>query len=606
MAGLPFRIDLEDIRFVLYEQLDIDVELTKLPKYESFTPDVYDAMLDEGARIARDVLHPINGPGDRVGCKLDRETGNVTTPEGFREAWKVQAEGGWIGISAPAEVGGVGLPHSVTMAVTEMFCGAAMAYQMYPGLTAAAARVIHAHGPEAWRQPIAERMFSGRWAGTMCLTEAGAGSDVGENRCKATPVPGEDGAYLLEGEKIFISGGDSDVSFEGNIVHLVLARTPDSPAGTKGLSLFLVPKFLFDEGFANTTRNGAYVVGIEEKMGIHGSSTCTLALGDRGPCKGWLVGREHAGIEIMFLMMNEARIGVGVQGLAIASMAHQYAKQYAAERLQGSSAEKWKDPTAPRVPIAQHPDVRRMLMTQKVCAETLRSLTYRMGHRFDLAENDPAQHDRLIGQVELVVPVLKAFGTDIAFDNAVLGVQILGGYGYIGEYPMEQLVRDAKITSLYEGTNGIQAMDLIGRKLRVGNGALFLEWMNDSNAECRLAKEAGFAAEAEAVEKAIGQLAQTTMHMGSLGAQGRLDLALVQAYPYLRLFGTVQLGVEALIQARVAARVIAEKGSTPHLAGKAANLKFYVRNLLPGATALAKAIQASDDSCLDPALFSEA
>jgi alkylation response protein AidB-like acyl-CoA dehydrogenase len=602
MAGLPFRIDLEDIRFVLYEELNIDQELTRIPKYEAFTQDLYDAMLDEGARIARDVLHPINGPGDRVGCKLDAE-GNVTTPEGFKEAWKVQAEGGWIGVSAPPEVGGVGLPHSVTMAVTEMFCGAAMAYQMYPGLTAAAARVIHAHGPEAWRHPIAERMFTGKWAGTMCLTEAGAGSDVGENRCKATPVAGEAGAYLLEGEKIFISGGDSDVA-EDNLVHLVLARTPDSPPGTKGLSLFLAPKYLFDESFERTTRNGAYVVGIEEKMGIHGSATCTLSLGDRGPCKAWLVGREHAGIEIMFLMMNEARIGVGVQGLALASSAHQFAKVYAVERLQGSSFEKWKDPTAPRVPIASHPDVRRMLMTQKVLAETLRSFTYRIGHRFDIAENDPAQRDRLIGQVELLVPVLKAYGTDIAFEMSAMGVQILGGYGFIGEYPLEQLVRDAKITSLYEGTNGIQAMDLIGRKLRIGNGALFMEWMNDANSECRLAKEAGFAAEAEAVEKAVGQLAQTTMHLGGLGAQGRLDLALVQAYPYLRMFGTVQLGVEALIQARVAARVIAASGSTPHLAGKALNLKFYVRNLLPAATALAKSIQGSDDSCLDPSLFS--
>jgi len=601
MGGLPFQVDLEDIRFVLYDQLDIDQALSAIPKYQSFGKDLYDSMIDEGYRVAREVLHPINGPGDRQGCRLDKETGNVTTPDGFKEAWKVQAEGGWMGLSADPEVGGIGLPNSVTMAVTEMFCAAAMAYQMYPGLSGAAARVIHAHGPEAWRQPIAQKMFTGQWAGTMCLTEAGAGSDVGENRCKATPVAGEPGAYLLEGEKIFISGGDSDLA--ENIMHLVLARTPDSPPGTKGLSLFLVPKFLFDADFQNTTRNGAHVVGIEEKMGIHGSATCTVALGARGPCKGWLVGGEHAGIEIMFLMMNEARIGVGLQGLAIGGLAYQYALSYAKDRLQGSAADKWKDASAPRVSITEHPDVRRMLMTMKVQTETLRSLTYRLAHRFDVAESDPAQHDRLIGQVELLVPILKAHGTDVGFDVSVLAVQVLGGYGYIGEYPVEQLVRDAKIASIYEGTNGIQAMDLIGRKLRMKGGALFMEWMADAQNECKLAKEAGFAAEADAVEKAVMQLAQTSMHLGGLGAQGRLDLALAQAYPYLKLFGTIVLAVEALVQARVAARVIAERGETPHLVGKALNLKFYVRNLLPMAVAYAKAVQTSDDSALDKRLF---
>jgi alkylation response protein AidB-like acyl-CoA dehydrogenase len=600
VGGLPFSVDLEDIRFVLFDQLDIDVELPKIEKYSSFNQELYESMLDEGYRVAKDVLAPLNAPGDRVGCKLDGD-GNVTTPEGFKEAWKVEAEGGWIGISAPAEVGGVGLPHSMTMAITEMFCGAAMAFQMYPGLTAAAARVIHQHAREDWRQPIAERMFTGQWAGTMCLTESNAGTDVGENRCKATPVEGEEGAFLLEGEKIFISGGDSDLA--SNICHLVLARTPDSSQGTKGLSLFLVPKFLFDADFNITTRNGAHVVGIEEKMGIHGSATCTLALGARGPCKGWLVGEEHAGIELMFLMMNEARIGVGMQGLAIAATAHRYSVAYAKERLQGSSAEKWKDPTAPRVPIVEHPDVRRMLMTQKVYAETLRSLVYRIGHRFDLAENDPAQHDFLIGQVELLVPVVKAHGTDLGFDCAVLGVQVLGGYGFIGEYPLEQLVRDAKITSLYEGTNGVQAMDLIGRKLRIKGGALFMEWMTDAQKECALGREAGFTAEAEAIEKAIGQLAQTSMHLGGLAGQSHLDVALTHAYPYLKMFGTVQLAIEAITQARIARKLIAERGETPHLVGKELNLRFYVHNILPQAVAYAKAIQSSDDAALDPRLF---
>jgi alkylation response protein AidB-like acyl-CoA dehydrogenase len=600
MGGLHYDIDLEDLQFILFDQLDVDVELKAIPKYADFDQAVYEATLEEARRIAVEVLAPINRSGDREGCRLEPD-GTVVTPKGYREAWKTISEGGWVSVSAPPEAGGPGLPSVMSMAVIEMFIGAAMAFEMYPGLTAAAARVIFRHGPPGRGDAWAKRMFSGVWAGTMCLTEAGAGSDVGENRCKAEPVAGEPGAFTLEGEKIFISGGDHDLT--ENIVHLVLARTPGSPSGTKGLSLFMVPKHLVNDDLSPATRNGARVTKIEEKLGIHGSATCVLELGGNAACKGWLVGEEHAGIRLMFEMMNEARIGVGMQGIAMAGTAYHYALQYARERLQGSSAERFRDPEAPRVPIVEHPDVRRMLMTMKVYAETSRSMCYGLGHRLDVAENDPAKRDRYVGRVELLVPILKAHCTDLGFEACVTAVQVLGGYGYIGEYPVEQLLRDAKITSIYEGTNGIQALDLLARKLRMNGGALLMEWVQDAVADCALGRQEGFAAEADALEKAVQACGQTAMHLGAVGQSGNLDATLLHAYPFLQMMGWTQLGLEALHQARVAKKAISERGETPHRKGKLLNLTFYVANLLPQAIALAKRVQSSDATCLDPSLF---
>ncbi|HHO54049.1 MAG TPA: acyl-CoA dehydrogenase [Deltaproteobacteria bacterium] len=599
MGALSYDVDLEDIRFVLFDQLKVHEELAPIEQYAEFDRETYEATLDEAARIAREVLAPINAPGDREGCRLDAD-GNVHTPEGYGEAWRIMAEGGWIGVGSDPELGGIGMPGVITMAVVEMFIGACMAFEMYPGLTAAAARVVAAHGPEATRRAIATKMFSGEWAGTMCLTEAGAGSDVGENRCRATPVGDR---YHLEGEKIFISGGDQDLT--ENIVHLVLARTPDSPAGTKGLSLFLVPKVRFDDELALTARNGAYVTKIEEKLGIHGSATCVLTLGTQEPCEGWLVGEEHRGIQIMFEMMNEARIGVGAQGVAVAATATRYAIAYARERVQGGSVRDLKDASAPRIAIQQHPDVRRMLMTMKVWTETMRSMLYRLGQRADVAERDADEDKRrrYLERVELLVPILKAHCSDLGFDASVMGLQVLGGYGYIGEYPLEQLVRDAKICSIYEGTNGIQAMDLLGRKLRRRGGALFMDWMTDGQAECAAAREEGFDQAASALERSLQHCGAAAMHLGGMGAQGQLEGTLLQAYPFLSMMGVVHLGLEALSQARVAKRLIEEQGETPHRKGKLLNLSFYVANLLPQASALSRAVQSGDTSCLDEVLF---
>jgi alkylation response protein AidB-like acyl-CoA dehydrogenase len=601
MSATMFKADVEDLRFVLFDQLRVDADLARFERYSSFDRDTYEAMLTEAVRVAEEVVAPINRRGDREGTRFDGQ-GNVTTPSGYPEAWKVCAEGGWIGANATPEAGGIGLPNSVGVCVSELFSSASMAFTMYMGLTAGVARLLAHFGPPGKRTELSQKLFSGEWAGTMCLTEAGAGSSVGDNRCKATRTDVA-GVYHLEGEKIFISGGDHDLT--PNILHLVLARTSDAPAGTKGLSLFLVPKFLFHDDFTLAERNEAFVVGTEHKMGINGSATCTLALGATGPCKAWLIGKEGDGMEIMFTLMNEARIGVGVQGLAAAAAAYNGALAYAKDRIQGTSLQNMRDASAPRVPITAHPDVRRNLMAQKVNVELLRSFAYRLAHRHDLSENtvDEAERARLAGQVDLLVPILKSYGSDLGFQTSVLALQTYGGYGYTQEYPVEQYVRDAKIASIYEGTNGIQAMDLLGRKLRIRGGALFMEWMAEVQAQLAEATGEGFASQAEAVGKALNQAGATAMHLGGLGMQGKVDAAMMHAYPFLDLMGVVCLGVEAIAQARAARKAIAERGETPHLIGKALNLDYYVAHVLPMATALAKSIQSGSEVALDPRLF---
>jgi alkylation response protein AidB-like acyl-CoA dehydrogenase len=596
-----FSVDMHDLEFVLFDQMGMDKRLGALARYADLDREVYTAALTEAQRIGLEILDPINAPGDREGCRLDKD-GNVTTPKGYKSAWNTLAEGSWVAVSAPAELGGGGMPFLMAMAVNEILCGACMAFMMYPGLTAGAARVIHAHAPEALREPFARNMFSGKWGGTMCLTESGAGSSVGDNRCKAIPTD-EQGVYLLEGEKIFISGGDQD--FTENIVHLVLARTPSAGKGTKGLSLFMVPKFHVNPDGSLGERNGAHVLGIEHKMGIHGNATCTLGLGSRGPCRGWLVGQEHQGIELMFLMMNEARIGVAVQSQAVACAAYGHARAYARERVQGQALKDMKNPEAGPVAIVHHPDVRRMLMLQKVYTETMRSLLFKLALAFDVLHEttDADERERLKSRVELFTPIVKATCSDLAYEVATLAVQTFGGYGYIGEYPVEQYVRDVKITSIYEGTNGIQAMDLVGRKLRIGGGALFIQWMNDANGELERAVAAGFTSAAEALGKAIQHLAGSAMHLAGLGKARHIEGAMLQATPFTRMFGLVLLGLEALEQAVVAKALQASRGDSPLLAGKLRNLEFYVAAVLPQTIALGKTIQSNDESCLDPALF---
>jgi alkylation response protein AidB-like acyl-CoA dehydrogenase len=606
LGATDYNVNLRDIRFVVFEQMRVHEILKGVPRYAEFDKDLYDSLLDAAADLAVNVIAPVNKAGDRIGATFDGK-GNVTTPPGYKEAYGKVCEAGLLAAGMDTQYGGIGIPHAIDVAMHEMLTGACTAFNIYTGLSRAAANLLRTdYCPAFMRDFVVQKIVSGAWAGTMCLTEAGAGSAVGDNRARAIPT-GEEGVYHLTGEKIFISGGDNDIT--ENIVHLVLARAPDAPAGTRGLSIFVVPKFLFDAQGVLGARNDAMVVGIEHKMGINGSATCTLALGATGPCVGYRMGKEGQGMEIMFHMMNEARIGVGIQGLATASASYLNALAYAKERVQGSAVENMRDAEAPRVTINQHPDVRRMLMTMKVSVETMRSLIYSVANRLDRAENGPEEErEYLIGLVELMTPIVKAHCSDLGFEVCSTALQVFGGYGYTQEYPVEQNLRDQRISAIYEGTNGIQGMDLLGRKMRKGNGALFMTWMNECNMELERARGTRkLEEEIVQLEKARDHLGQTAMYLGGLGMQGNVRGAMLQASPFLTLFGTVVLGLHAIWQARVAL----EQMDQPHLSaedlhfykGKVSNARFYAKNILPRAVSLAKIIQGGDESALEEGLF---
>jgi alkylation response protein AidB-like acyl-CoA dehydrogenase len=601
VSATAFNVNMRDIHFVLFEQLKAHERLQGIEAFSEFDLDLYKSMLDEAARVAKEILAPANAAGDQIGCKLD-DDGNVIIPEAYAEPWKAMCEGGWFGAAAPQEFGGIGLPSAINIAIGEMFSGANAAFMMYPGLTIGAANLLGAYGADWMKDACLEKMYSGQWTGTMCLTEAGAGSAVGDSRTKATPT-GEEGVYLLEGEKIFISCGDCN--YAENVIHLVLARTPDAPKGTAGLSIFLVPKYDLRNG---NERNGIYVVGLEHKMGIHGSATATLALGAKNECRGYLIGSEGQGMRIMFHMMNEARLEVGIQGQSAAAASYLNALAFAQERLQGPKLADMANPDAESVAIVNHPDVRRMLMRVRVVTETLRSFLYGVGLRLTLAEHGPEEErDRHMGNVELMTPICKALGSDLGFEATVTALQVFGGYGYCAEYPAEQYVRDCKIASIYEGTNGIQAMDLVGRKLRKGSGMLLMQWMQETGALLAAAREY-FPAEIEEVQKAVQAVGACAMHIGGMAGGGRLDEAMLEASPFLELFGTTVLAVNAAEQATIAKNAL-EAGAEGRLQafyeGKILNLQFFVSQFLPKAQALEHTIRSSDASCLDPVLFTE-
>jgi alkylation response protein AidB-like acyl-CoA dehydrogenase len=605
MGVNDYRADRRDIHFVLHDQLNINDILAAFPAFEEMDQELIDSVIDAAIDMASDVLWPINRQGDREGCTFDGN-GNVTTPSGFKEAYELCAESGYCGLIAPEEYGGMGMPQVVGCVVSELFTAGNTSFSMYPGLTSSAGSVAANFLPQELRETVCTLMFAGTWGGTMCLTEPGAGSSVGDNRTQAIATD-HPYRYMLKGEKIFISGGDHDLT--ENIMHLVLARTPEAPKGTRGLSLFLVPKFHFDDEGNSGERNGVFVTGIEEKMGIHASATTTLVLGADIPCEGILLGEEGQGMRIMFHMMNEARLEVGIQGLAGASVAYQQALAYSQERIQGTPIEKRTDPDASPVSISQHPDVRRMLMWQKVHVETMRSLVYTVGLQIDQAGQveDPTLARDLKGQVELMTPIVKSYCSDRGYESTVMGLQCFGGYGYTGEYSVEQVVRDTKIASIYEGTNGIQAMDLLGRKMSKAQGALFMTWMNGLNAELERCKaHEQLADDITAIEKARDSLGASAMHLGGLGMQGQVRGAMLQASPFLDQFGNVVLAQQAIIQARIALEKLdAARGQeVNYLKGKVLGCHFYCNNVLPHSMALGKSIRNADESCLDEVLFS--
>ncbi|MCD8522172.1 MAG: acyl-CoA dehydrogenase C-terminal domain-containing protein [Saccharospirillaceae bacterium] len=586
---MSYQAPLRDMQFVLYELLKGDEILPALPGYEDATRDIMDAMLTEGAKLAQNVIAPTNTQGDRQGCHYDPQTKNVTTPDGFKEAYKQFAEAGWTALSAPVEYGGQGMPHTLNTLAEEMMCSANLSLGMYPGLTHGAVNALLGYGTNEQKDYFLPRLISGEWTGTMCLTEPHCGTDLGLIRTKAEPQA--DGSYAVSGTKIWITGGEHDLV--DNIIHLVLAKLPDAPAGSKGISLFLVPKVLEDG-----SRNPAFCGGLEHKMGIKGSATCVMNF---EAAKGWLIGEPHKGLQAMFVMMNSARLMVGLQGLGVAEAAYQVSLGFAKDRLQSRSLAGPQAPDKPADPIIVHPDVRRMLLRQKATIEGSRALAYFTALNLDIAHTaeDPAEREYADDMVQLLTPVVKAFLTDEGFFCANDGLQLMGGSGFTQDWPLEQLVRDARITRIYEGTNGIQALDLVGRKIGMHGGralkrffALLDSFMNDNPQAPHLPK----------LKAAIARLQKATMWLMQNGMSDR-EQAGSAATPYLRLFALTAVGYFWSRMALVAQQQLdAGSTETDFYQAKVHSARFYMDKLLPQTEALLSEIEAGKESLMDMAV----
>lgn len=560
-----YRAPVKDITFILNEVLHLD-SYSNLPGFEDATPDLISAVLKEGAKLCENVLQPLNEVGDREGCTR-HDDGTVTTPDGFKAAYNTYVEGGWTGLTQSPDYGGQGMPHIVGFAFEEMLISANMAFAMYPGLTAGAIGALMAVASDEIKKKYLPKMVAGRWTGTMNLTEAHCGTDLGLIRTKA--VPDKDGCYKITGTKIFISAGEHDLS--ENIVHLVLAKLPDAPDSTKGISLFIVPKFLVNDDGAIADRNAVSCGSIEEKMGIHGNSTCVM---NYDGAKGWLVGEPNKGLAAMFIMMNAARLGVGLQGLALSEVSYQNAANYARERLQGRAMTGPKNPDGKADPIIVHPDVRRMLMEARAFNEGARALGLWCGLLVDMSKKAQTEEERQAADdmISLLTPVIKGVFTDKGYQNATNAQQVLGGHGYIREWGMEQFVRDVRISMIYEGTNGIQALDLVGRKLARHGGRAIQAWFNMIDAYIKENSTGEIKTFTEPLAKALKDLQAATMWLMQHGMKNP-DNAGAGSTSYMHLMGLVAIGFMWTKMAKAALDAL-ENG--------ASDTEFYQNKLITG------------------------
>ena len=587
-----YKAPTRDTRFLLNEVLRLESYAT-LPGFEAVSADVLDAVVEEGGRFAAEVLGPLNRPGDVQGCTRHAD-GSVTTPDGFREAYRQFCEAGWGTLSAPAEFGGQAMPHVVGMVMEEFLCSANQSFAMYPGLTNGAIAAIRAKASQALQQTWLPKMISGEWSGTMNLTEPQCGTDLGLIRTRA--VPRADGTYAITGTKIFISAGEHDLT--SNIVHLVLAKLPDAPDSTKGISLFIVPKFLLDADGNPGPRNAVSCGAIEHKMGIHGNATCVL---NYDGATGYLVGEENKGLAAMFIMMNAARLGVGVQGLGQAEVAYQNGVAYARERRQGRALTGPAEPQEKADPLLVHPDVRRLLMDAKAFTEGMRALALWGGLQVDLAHHAATEEERQMADdlLGLLTPVIKGYGTDKGFDTAVAMQQIWGGHGYIAENGMEQFVRDARIAMIYEGANGVQAMDLVGRKLPANMGRAIQAFFALVDRECGEARsDEALADYAGRLEKANGELKAATMWLMQ-NAMANPDHAGAGAHHYMHITGIVALGLMWLRMAVAASKALAGGASdAAFYQAKLTTARYFAERFMPDAGALRHKLEAGSEAVM--------
>jgi len=569
--------DRRDVDFVLHEQFQVG-DLSKHELFAEFNKKVVDMVITEARNLAIKEILPTQKIGDEVGCKYANN--EVTTPEEYKRAWELLAEGEWMALARDPEVGGQGMPETLAMAAMSYFTGGNMAFMLCIGLTHGAARLVENFGSDEQKEIYLKNMYTGKWTGTMLLTEAEAGSDLGA--LTTTAVKNADGSYSITGNKIFISSGEHDLT--ENIIHPVLARIEGAPEGSRGISLFLVPKYFINDDGSLGDRNDIFCTGIEEKMGIHGSPTCSIALGSKGNCIGWLLGEENKGLNQMFLMMNEERLMVGGQSLACASSSYLHALEFARTRIQSAAIGSGdRKPAA----IINHPDVRRMLLTQKMYVEGMRSLVLYVANCEDKARiTDSAEEkEKFSNLIDILIPVCKGYASDRAVDVCNLGIQVFGGYGYTSEFPVEQLLRDVRICPIYEGTNGIQAMDLLGRKLGMKNGQLFMDLIGEIKKTITAAKEI------ETIKPLAEKLDQVTDKMGEVGMQmaktaksADVKKAFAHACPFMDIVGDVTMAWMLLWRATLASQKLEKGGKKkdkPFYEGQLKSAEFFIRSVLP-------------------------